>query len=104
MEIHQTLSPDSGSQQQAQEAPKDDTLTIDELANLIKSASAIGVREGMTINTPIHENVRKRQRSNSPATSIGADSDHSDLPSRGSGDAHEETVPLKKGFWSKCQY
>ena len=60
LEIHQTLSPASGSQQEAQEAPKDATLTIDELATLIKNATATGVLKGMVKNSSIHENVRKR--------------------------------------------
>ena len=74
LEIHQALSqPDaSGSQQQqvqVQEQPKDASLTIDQLANLIKNATAIGVREGMTTNAPI---LGKKQRSSSPVASIGA--------------------------------
>ena len=99
LEIHQALSqPDaSGSQQvQVQEQPKDASLTIDQLANLIKNATAIGVREVMTTNASI---LGKRYRSSSPVASIGAESVDSDLPLHGLGNAADkETVPLLEVF------
>ena len=104
LEIHQALSPASGSQQQTEQqtevpsASNDTTLAVDQLANLIKSATAIGVKEGLAKSSPNRENVRKRQRSNSPAASIGAKSVDSDLPPHGLGVAHEETVTLKEVF------
>ena len=103
LEIHQAISPVSGSQQnEATTAPttdpNDNTLTIDQLANLIKDATAIGVKEGLSQKSPNRENVRKRLRSNSPAASIGDNSVDSDLPAHGLGDAHEETVTLKEVF------
>ena len=117
LEIHQALSPASGSQQTEQQTEassasndttksKKETLTVDQLAMLIKSATAIGVKEGLAKSSPNRENVRKRQRSNSPAAqrsnspaaSIGAKSVDSDLPPHGLGVAHEETVTLKEVF------
>ena len=104
LEIHQALSPASGSQQQPEQqtevpsASNETTLTVDQLAMLIKSATAIGVKEGLAKSSPNRENVRKRQRSNSPAASIGAKSVDSDLPTHGLGVAQEETVTLKEVF------
>ena len=65
LEIHQALSPVSGSQQNEATAaqttdPNDTTLTLDQLANLIKDATAIGVKEGLSQKSPNRENVRKR--------------------------------------------
>ena len=97
LEIHQALSqPASGSQQVHPENTKEDnSLTIDELLNLVKNATAIGVQEGMATNASI---LGKRHRSSSPVASVGAESVDSDLPARGLGSARKETVPLLEVF------
>ena len=108
LEIHQALSQPVSGSQQVHEDPKDTSITIDELMNLVKNASALGVQEGIANNASIlgkrHKSnspvapLGKRHRSSSPVASIGAESVDSDLPAHGLGSAREETVPLLEVF------
>ena len=102
LEIHQALSPASGSHMVSGEDNKQETssqaaLSIDELTNLIKNATKMGVEEGLSkVPKSTSKNINKRPRSSSPA--LHKDSIDSDLPHYGSGDAHEKTVPSLEVF------
>ena len=63
--------------------------------NLVKTATAIGIQEGLANSAVFSQNVKKRLRSPSPVPSNSGDSD---LPIYGSGVAQEETVPAGELF------
>ena len=70
LEIHQVLSPASGSQMDSGETNRQDALTkndppnlsLDELTTLIKNATALGIQEGLSKNPYItYKRIRKEK-------------------------------------------